>query len=110
MLFSATIPPQIESLIRWAMEDPETIEIGARRSPAETVKHVIYAVADSQKPDLLRALLDQVKYDSVIFCRTKHRADQIVGCSNATTTPWRCSTQSPSASGAGVARIPRRTV
>jgi len=77
-LFSATIPPQIETLIKWAMKNPETIEIGARRTPAETVKHVIYPVAEDQKSDLLRALLDQVNYESVIiFCRTKHRADRI---------------------------------
>src|SRR5437870_1494515 len=77
-LFSATIPPQIETLIQWAMKDPETVEIGVRRSPAETVKHVVYPVAEDQKTDLLRALLDQVHYDSVIvFCRTKNRADRI---------------------------------
>src|SRR5919108_265288 len=73
-LFSATIPPEIESLIKWAMRSPQTVEIGARRTPAETVKHVIYPVAEDQKTDLLRALLDEVHYDSVIiFCRTKHR-------------------------------------
>ncbi len=77
-LFSATIPPDIAELIRWTMKNPQVIEIGARRSPAENVKHVIYPVADDQKSDLLRALLDQVKYDSVIvFCRTRHRADRI---------------------------------
>ena len=77
-LFSATIPPQIESLIRWAMKDPETIEIGIRRSPATTVKHVIYAVAEAQKTELLGDLLKRVNYDSVIvFCRTKERADRI---------------------------------
>jgi ATP-dependent RNA helicase RhlE len=77
-LFSATIPPAIETLITWAMHNPETVEIGARRSPAETVKHVIYPVADAQKTDLLLALLDQVHYDSVIvFCRTKHGADRV---------------------------------
>src|SRR3954468_14640030 len=77
-LFSATVPPQIETLIKWAMKDPETIEIGARRSPAETVKHVIYPVAEDQKSDLLRELLERVNYESVIiFCRTKHRADRI---------------------------------
>ena len=49
-----------------------------RRSPAETVKHVIYPVAEVQKTDLLEALLDQVHYESVIiFCRTKHGADRI---------------------------------
>jgi ATP-dependent RNA helicase RhlE len=78
MLFSATIPPQIESLIKWAMKSPQTIEIGVRRSPASTVKHVVYPVSESQKADLLRALLDEVHYDSVIvFCRTKNRADRI---------------------------------
>ena len=77
-LFSATVPPQIETLIHWAMKHPQTIEIGARRSPAETVKHVIYPVAEDQKSDLLRELLERVHYDSVIvFCRTKHRADRI---------------------------------
>jgi ATP-dependent RNA helicase RhlE len=77
-LFSATVPPEIETLIRWAMRTPEVIEIGARRSPAETVKHVIYPVAEDQKSDLLRALLDKIHYDSVIvFCRTKNRADRI---------------------------------
>jgi len=78
MLFSATIPPAIETLIQWAMKNPETIEIGARRSPAETVKHVIYPVSDVQKADLLLELLKRVNYDSVIvFCRTKHGADRV---------------------------------
>jgi ATP-dependent RNA helicase RhlE len=79
-LFSATIPPQIETLIQWAMHSPETIEIGARRTPAETVKHVIYPVSDSQKSDLLLELLRRVNFNSVlIFCRTKHGADRISG-------------------------------
>jgi ATP-dependent RNA helicase RhlE len=79
-LFSATIPPQIETLIQWAMHDPETIEIGARRTPADTVKHVIYPVSDAQKTDLLLELLKRVNYNSVlVFCRTKHGADRVAG-------------------------------
>ena len=77
-LFSATIPTQIETLIKWALDNPETIEIGSRRSPAETVRHVIYPVAEAQKTDLLLELLERVNYDSVIvFCRTKYGADRI---------------------------------
>jgi ATP-dependent RNA helicase RhlE len=76
-LFSATIPPEIDTLIQWAMHNPQTIEIGARRSPKDTVKHVIYPVSDAQKTDLLLELLKRVNYDSVIvFCRTKHGADR----------------------------------
>jgi ATP-dependent RNA helicase RhlE len=77
-LFSATVPPEIETLIQWAMKHPETIEIGARRTPAETVKHVIYPVSETQKVDLLLELLKRVNYDSVIiFCRTKYGADRV---------------------------------
>jgi ATP-dependent RNA helicase RhlE len=77
-LFSATIPPEIETLIQWAMRRPQTIEIGARRTPKDTVKHVIYPVSDAQKTDLVLELLKRVNYDSVIvFCRTKHGADRV---------------------------------
>ncbi len=77
-LFSATIPPEIETLIQWAMRNPQTVEIGVRRSPKDTVKHVIYPVSDYQKTDLLLELLKRVNYESVIvFCRTKHGADRV---------------------------------
>jgi ATP-dependent RNA helicase RhlE len=77
-LFSATIPLEIESLIQWAMKRPQTIEIGARRTPKDTVKHVIYPVSEAQKTDLLLELLRRVNYDSVIvFCRTKYGADRV---------------------------------
>jgi len=77
-LFSATIPPEIETLIQWAMRKPETVEIGPRRKPVETVEHVIYPVSEMQKTDLLLELLKRVNYDSVIvFCRTKYGADRV---------------------------------
>jgi len=78
MLFSATIPPEIEQLCKWAMRDPETVEIGQRRSPAETVTHALYPVAVDQKQELLEELLRRTDYDQVlIFCRTKHGADRV---------------------------------
>jgi ATP-dependent RNA helicase RhlE len=77
-LFSATVPPEIETLIQWAMKNPQTVEIGLRRSPKDSVKHVIYPVSDSQKADLALELLKRVNYESVIvFCRTKHGADRV---------------------------------
>jgi len=68
----------MESLINWAMNSPETVEIGHRRSPAETVRHWLYPVADVQKADLLRELLARSNFRStIVFCRTKHRADKV---------------------------------
>jgi ATP-dependent RNA helicase RhlE len=78
LLFSATMPPEIAKLTEWALRDPEKIEIGGRRSPAETVTHALYPVATSQKFDLLLEILERTQYHSVlIFCRTKMNADRI---------------------------------
>jgi ATP-dependent RNA helicase RhlE len=78
MLFSATIPPEIEQLCHWALRNPETIEIGRRRSPAENVTHALYPVDVGQKQELLEELLRRTDYDQVlIFCRTKNGADRV---------------------------------
>ena len=78
LLFSATVPPEIGQLAAWVLRNPEKIEIGANRSPAETVTHACYPVATSQKFQLLSALLQRTNFDSVlIFSRTKHGADKI---------------------------------
>lgn len=78
LLFSATIPEEIERLAAWCLRDPVKVEVGVRRSPAETINHALYPVAAAQKFDLLTALLERTQYDSVlIFCRTKEGADRI---------------------------------
>jgi len=78
LLFSATIPPEIERLAAWVLQQPEKVEIGISRSPADTVTHACYPVATSQKFQLLAALLQRTNFDSVlIFSRTKHGADKI---------------------------------
>ena len=78
LLFSATLPPEIERLAAWVLREPESVEIGVRRSPAETVTHAVYPVAAEQKFDLLMALLERTNFDSaLIFSRTKHGADRI---------------------------------
>ncbi len=78
LFFTATLPPEIASLAGWALRDPVEINIGQRRSPAETVSHAFYPVVNSQKFDLLQSLLQQTDFKSVIiFTRTKFGADRI---------------------------------
>jgi ATP-dependent RNA helicase RhlE len=72
------LPPEIERLAAWVLREPELVEIGVRRSPAETVTHAVYPVAAEQKFDLLMVLLERTNFDSaLIFSRTKHGADRI---------------------------------
>ncbi|NBR70260.1 MAG: DEAD/DEAH box helicase, partial [Verrucomicrobia bacterium] len=80
LFFSATIPPEIERLTSWVLKEPVTIEIGLRRSAAETVTHALYPVAADQKHELLLALLEKTQYQSVIvFCRTRMGSDRVAG-------------------------------
>lgn len=78
LFFSATLPPELESLTKWILKDPLSVEIGRRQSAAETVTHALYPVAKDQKMDLLLALLEKSKYESVIvFTQTKVAADMV---------------------------------
>jgi ATP-dependent RNA helicase RhlE len=78
LFFSATLPPELATMTKWLLTDPETVEIGQRRSPAETVTHALYPVAKDQKFDLLVALLERTNFDSVIlFSSTKIMADKL---------------------------------
>ncbi|MBL9113689.1 MAG: DEAD/DEAH box helicase [Verrucomicrobiaceae bacterium] len=80
LFFSATMPPQIKSLADWALKEPESVEVGIRFSPAETVSHYLYPVASDQRTELLLAILKQTHFNSVmIFTRTKMQADELYG-------------------------------
>ncbi len=83
LFFSATMPPQIKSLADFALKDPETVEVGIRFSPSETVSHYMYPIASDQRMELLLAILKQTHFESVmIFTRTKVQADQIYSALN----------------------------
>jgi ATP-dependent RNA helicase RhlE len=78
LFFSATVPPEIEEVARFALRNPERVEIGRQRSVNESVNHAIYPVPHDLKFTLLLALLERTDFQSVIvFSRTKHGADKI---------------------------------
>jgi superfamily II DNA/RNA helicase len=78
LFFSATMPPAIDSLAKWALNEPTEVEIGRRQGVAETVSHAFYPVALGQREELLLALIKQTNFKSVmIFTRTKKDADTL---------------------------------
>ena len=78
LLFSATLSKEIEQVTAEFLKSPKTVEIGRRATAAETVAQYLYPVPKSRKVDLLLALLQDAKLDSVlVFSRTKHGADKI---------------------------------
>ncbi|MDI1249881.1 MAG: DEAD/DEAH box helicase [Lacunisphaera sp.] len=78
LFFSATVPPEIEDVARFALRNPTRIEIGVARTVNQSVTHAFYPVSQVKKFDLLVALLEKTDFHScLIFSRTKHGADKI---------------------------------
>ncbi len=78
LLFSATMPPEIEALASKILTRPETITIGQRTNPAATVTQRVAFVDGADKLDALVQLLRTEGGNSaIVFTRTKHRADRV---------------------------------
>ena len=79
MLFSATMPAEVEALARKYLRKPIVVQVGRRSEAASTVSHAVYPVPRDRKSELLIELLKQANMDSVlVFTRTKHGADRVV--------------------------------
>ncbi|NUO62149.1 MAG: DEAD/DEAH box helicase [Gemmatimonadaceae bacterium] len=79
LLFSATMPPEVEALARKYLRRPKVVQIGRRSGAANTVTHAVYPVPRERKSDLLVNLLKDITSDTVlVFTRTKHGADKVV--------------------------------
>jgi ATP-dependent RNA helicase RhlE len=78
LMFSASLSKEIETLTHEMLRSPETIQIGRRANPAESVTQFVYETTKESKLPLLLHLLRDENLDSVlVFSRTKHGADKI---------------------------------
>jgi ATP-dependent RNA helicase RhlE len=79
LLFSATMPPEVEALARKYLRKPVVVQVGRRSGVVDTVTHAVYPVPKDKKSALLASLLVKEELDSVlVFVRTKHGADRVV--------------------------------
>ncbi len=77
LLFSATMPREINHLADSILRRPKRIEL-AHSMPAETIEHALYPVESAQKTRLLIHVLEGDDFRSgIVFLRTKHRAKQL---------------------------------
>lgn len=71
LLFSATMPPKIRSLAERILHHPKEVSIAISK-PAEKIIQLAYMVYDNQKEKLLKHILADEKYTSIIiFVSTK---------------------------------------
>ncbi|GLI10681.1 DEAD/DEAH box family ATP-dependent RNA helicase [Paenibacillus tyrfis] len=79
LFFSATMPPEITSLVDSLLTNPMKIEITPVSSTAERIKQALYFVDKPNKLPLLIDLLQDKSIESaLVFTRTKHGADRLV--------------------------------
>jgi ATP-dependent RNA helicase DeaD len=81
VLFSATMPPRIDSIARRHLRDPVRITMGRKGTePGELplVRQSAYIVARAHKTAALGRILDvEAPTAAIVFCRTREEVDQV---------------------------------
>ena len=78
MVFSATLPKDVENLCHQYMKEPIHIEIAATGVTTNTIEHAVIEVKDEDKISLLKDVTLVENPDScIIFCRTKENVEKV---------------------------------
>src|SRR6266581_1336272 len=78
LLFSATIPREVEQLARQIMHEPLRVTAGQQDQPPTSIHHTVYPVQEYLKTGLLIELLKRGGIKSaLVFTRTKWRANRL---------------------------------
>ncbi len=76
MLFSATLPKDVENLCRTFMKNPVHIEVKSTGITTEKIDHSLYEVLEADKFSLLQDVTIVENPDScLIFCRTQEKVN-----------------------------------
>ncbi len=78
LLFSATLPDNIESLARFCTRSPERISISSSTEQKASIKHFLYPSGKEEKMELLMELLITKNPEScIIFANTRETVEDI---------------------------------
>ena len=78
LLFSATFSDEIRKLSAQFLNNPATVEVARRNTPAELVTQYAYLVDANRKRELLAHLVKKNDWAQVlVFCKTKHGANRL---------------------------------
>ncbi|MCX2828975.1 RNA helicase [Bacillus pseudomycoides] len=78
MLFSATLPEDVENLSHTYMKSPTHIEIKASGITTDKIEHILLEVREEEKFSLLQDITTLENPDScIIFCRTQENVDHV---------------------------------
>ncbi len=79
LFFSATMPPEIQSLANSILHQPEKVTVTPPATTADTItQHLYYVEKDNKRSLLAYILQDKSIETALVFTRTKHGADKVV--------------------------------
>jgi ATP-dependent RNA helicase RhlE len=76
LMFTATMPEDVEQVINRSMHNPVRIQVGLA-VPVDRATQAIYHVSEESKTDLLREILKKETGRVLIFVRTKRGVDRL---------------------------------
>ncbi len=77
-LFSATMPPRVESISKRYMKDAQRISVGKRNEGAANVSHEYYVVQARDRFEALRRIVAvHDEFYGVVFCRTRQETTDV---------------------------------
>lgn len=78
LLFSATMPAEIETIARKYMSNPAEVIIGKKNSSADNVSHAYYLVHARDKYKVLKRIADyEPDIYGIVFCRTRKDTQEV---------------------------------
>lgn len=78
LLFSATMPTEVEKILNKYMTDPITISVGKRNSGTLNVRHHYYLISAKDRYSVLKRLIDYTpSIYGIVFCRTKAETQEV---------------------------------
>ncbi len=79
LLFSATIPKEVEDLARSYLKDPRLVTVSRESITVPQIDQVYYETKDRNKLETMTRLLDTLNVSkAIVFCRTKRGVDDLV--------------------------------
>ncbi len=78
IMFSATMPKNVESLANEYLQDPTVIKIEPKNVSSETVKQTYVAVKRNDKKEAFKRIVDHKSPErAIVFCNTKKMVDEL---------------------------------
>src|SRR5260370_22308546 len=77
LLFSATMAGEVADFGREHLREPVRVEVARSGTTSERAFQQVFLVGQEEKTALLLALLEQDQLSTLVFTRTKRRADRV---------------------------------